>query len=476
MITQEVSAKKTLLRTLMNCPHRKLEETKPTFSSAFQADPFFAGKVSYALTLDRYNKIRDLGEAGISFLLASEFAEHREAGRICLQSLEPYRVARVGKFIRENLKANRQVKGAVEDYLRYLEKNKARFDGAAKVAGKGLHRLYELYHISPSSRAQTILFENKVPEGEENVIKLLMEASTPEDQAEIIIKYRIPYRQATSVLKAVTPAVWVALIEVMSPAEAVNSRASIERSGILEDKDIRKLYEDKLKKASTDKRVATSTLTERKSAKGKDTRLDEIISTTAQTKIDSGARISLDTIVAVDVSGSMHEAIEVAKAICPQIAALCDGIFDVYCFNDTAWKLKYDGTSLKDFTEAFKMIRANGSTSLGSALHLAVKSGFIPEQVLFITDQGENHPPKLLDVFKRETPDTRFVFINIGGIHELVRSLESAGAEVAEFDITTSVKSQGWYAVIDNFVPLLTKGGYLQLVEEIMTLDLPKRN
>jgi len=475
-MTTELSAKKELLRSLMRCPHRKLEETIPVFSGALGRDPFFAGKCLYALTLRDYNQIRDLGEAAVAFLLTSPHPEHRDAGRVCLQELEPYRVYRVGNFIRQHLRPNRQVKGAIVDYLRRLESDKKRFDGAAAVARNNLHKLYEFYHIQPAERAQAILFDRRVPEGEVDPILLLRKAATPEEQAKVIVDYRIPYRQATSAVKGMTPAMWVALIEVMTPAEALNLRGRVEKSGILKDREIRKLYEKKLALVAKSQRVATSTITERKSARGTDERLEGIVSKARQEKIETGARITVDTLVAVDCSGSMEKAIEASRRMCPHIASLCDAGLAVYCFNEAAWRLDCGGGTFEDFQKAFKLIRADGSTSLGSALRKAVSDGFVPEQAIFITDQNENHPPALVDVYKGNE-DVRFVFLNLGSprTSKVAQQLEGAGAEVTEFEFDAEPDTSGWYSAMDNFMPLLTKGGYLQLVEKIMSLELPRR-
>lgn len=474
-MTIELSAKKELLRSLLKCPHRELKQTIPVFSDALTRDPLFAGKCFYALTLKEYNQIRDLEECAIAFLLTSPFAEHREAGRICFQTLEPYRAYRAGAFVRSNLKSNRQVKGAVVDYLQTLESDTRRFAGAARVAGKDLHRLYEFYHIKPSPRAQSFLFEHKVPEGELDPILLLRKADTPEEQAQTIVKHRIPYRQATSVIKALTPAIWVALIEVMTPAEALNLRSAVEKSGILADGEIRELYEKKLAQVTTSERVSAGTITERKSAKGRDQRLEKIVSTARQEKIEKGARITLDTLFAIDCSGSMHEAIDISRRICPHIASLCDAKLVVYCFHDTAWKLDFGEGTFEDFQKAFRMIRADGQTSLGSALRNALKEGFVPEQAIFITDQGENRSPNLAEVYK-ESRDTRFIFVNTGDFtSQVANELEREGADVTEFAFDAKPDTPGWYSAMDNFTPLLTKGGYIQLVEKIMALELPKR-
>lgn len=476
MTTQELSAKKTLLTSLLKCPHRNLEETIPTFSTALDKDPLFTGKCLYALCLSEYNQIRDLTEAAIYFLLTSPFPQHREAGRVCLQQLEPYRVARVGKFARSQ-KPNRQVRGALTDYLSALEINKDRFDGATKVAGRQLHDLYALFHIKPSPRAQTILFDGKVPEGEFDVKKALREAATPEEQALIIIDHRVPYRLATSMLKGLTPAIWVALIEVMTPVEAINARSRIEKSGILSDPKIRKLYEDKIRKSATSARLGVTTLRERKSTKGTDKRVQAIVEEVKEKKVAAGQRITVDTLLAVDISGSMMEAIEIAKRLGTIIAPICDAELRVVCFNDTAYPLVIKGPDIKDWEDAFEMIRADGATSLGVALQHVLQAGFQPEQAIYITDQGENRHPQLHDVYSRmPVRDIRFIFINCAAEYEVAKSLQQAGAEVSEFDATSfKVGEKGWFYGLENVVPLLTKGGYLELVQKIMALELPRR-
>jgi hypothetical protein len=473
---QEFSAKKELIKSLLKCPHRNLDETVVTFSEALEADPMFAGKCFYALTLEEFNQIRDLAEAGIAFLLTSPHADHREAGRCTLQRLEPYRAYRVSAFVRSSLKVNRQVTGAVVDYLHMLEQSPRRFDGAARLAGRDLHRMYEFFHVKPGERAQKILFENKRPEGEVDILEQLKNASTPDEQAAIIVKEKIPYRIATSVVKAMTPSVMVALINVMTPAEAINTRASIEKTGILGDPDVRLLYESKLKAAIADSRVSTTTISGRKSAQGKDSRLTDVLKTVEQTKIDRAAKITTDTAIFVDTSGSMERAIEVAKKICPVIASMCIGKLVIYGFNDTGYKIEFKGTSIEDFRKAFSMVRPNGNTSLGAPLDLAIKKGFLPEQAVYITDQGENRGPMLEEVYKNRAKEVKFVFINVGSYrNQVTLQLERAGAEVTEFDFNTTPETPGWYVNLNNLTTLLTKGGYTDLVERIVSLELPKR-
>lgn len=477
---QELSAKKQLLQGLMRCPHRELGQTIPVFSNALEKDPLFAGKCLYALTLPDFNKIRDLAESGIAFLLTSPYPEHRTAGRILFQPLEPYRAYRVARFVRNDLKkTNRQVKGAVLQYLRTIEGNTARFDRAVMVARKPLHQMFEFYHIKPSARTQAILFEGRVPEGEIDIIKLLKEAPSPEEQAKLIVEHKVPYRLATSVLKAMTPAIWVALIEIMTPVEAVNARASVERSGILEDSRIRKLYERKLEKSKRADKVSVAHLAERKSARGTDEGLEKIVQEARQEKVDKAARITLNTLIAVDCSGSLEEAIAIAKRLCPMVASICDGEMRVYCFNDVAWPLEFKGTTLKEFESAFRMIKADGATCLGAALKRATDEGFVPEQAVYVTDQGENRRPELAEVYQQlltANMDPRFIFVTLPGYDmsdKVVRALERVGADVVDYRVDTKVGRASWYSEMDNVLPLLAKGGYMEIVEKIMALELP---
>jgi len=270
--------------------------------------------------------------------------------------------------------------------------------------------------------------------------------------------------------------VWVALIDVMSVSEAINARASVEASGILNDKTIRVLYETKLAKAGTDKKVAGSTLGERKSVKGKDERLNEIIKNAEQTKVDNTIGITDDVLLAVDISGSMQSAIELAKRIGPYLATVCKGKLDVMCFNETAVRINYGKGTIEDFRKGFSLIRANGQTSLGSALMKSIADKFIPDIMIIVTDQGENHSPRLETVFNAAKSDLRFIFINVPNAGDVVaKQLEAAGADVSEFSFDVDVDSKGWYSSLDNFSTLLNKGGYDTLVQRIMDLRLPVR-
>lgn len=501
------SARVLLWRQLFRCPHRKLVEAKPTFEEALERDPLFAGHAFHALALstgdaelkgllppyrrafegkypskESFNRIRDLGELGTAHLLCSPHREHREAGRCDFQLLEPYRAGRVAFYIREHLKPNRQVQGAVRDYLRALEANERRFDGAVLRARKTLHHLYEFFHVKPAPRAQAVLFDDKPPEGSLPYwVKVLAKTADPTEQAKLIAKHKLPYTVATAAIRHFTPAIVVALIEAMTPVEAVNARGWLERGGWLHDERIKALYLEKIARTARDKRASVAAMKERESAKGRDEAVEAAIQKARETKLKAGARIKRDTLLAVDVSGSMHAAIEIAQRLGALIAPLCDGELRVICFREYALPLevKGKGRTLKDWEEAFRLIRAGGSTSLGCALEKALSEGFYPEQAIFVTDQQENHAPRLTHVYRKlqeQGHDLIFVFLNVHSDYEGVsEQLEEAGARVAVFHFDEDMSRPGWYVSLEQLIPVLTGEGPIHLVDRLLALRLPAR-
>jgi hypothetical protein len=501
------SARALLWQQLFRCPHRRLEEAKPTFEEVLERDPLFTGHAFHALAIstgdaelkgllppyrkafagkyppqESFNRIRDLGELGCAHLLTSPHREHREAGRCDFQLFEPYRAGRVAFYIREHLKVNRQVQGAVRDYLRALEANERRFDGAVLRARKTLHHLYEFFHVKPAPRAQAILFDDRPAEGSLPYwVKVLAKTADPSEQAKLIAKHKLPYTVATAAIKHLTPAVVVALIEAMTPVEAVNARGWLERGGWLRDERIKALYLEKVEQAARDRRASVAAMKERESAKGRDEAVEAAIQKAREAKLQEGARIERDTLLAVDVSGSMHASIEIAKRLGALIAPLCDGELRVICFREYALPLevKGKGHTLADWEEAFRLIRAGGSTSLGCALEKAIREGFYPEQAIFVTDQGENHAPYLALVYRRlqeQGHDLIFVFLNVHSDDEGVSGqLEELGARVAVFHFDEDMSKPGWYVALEQLIPVLTEEGPIHLVDRILALELPAR-
>lgn len=74
----------------------------------------------------------------------------------------------------------------------------------------------------------------------------LHEAASPTEQAYAILDHQIPYEVVVSVLEHLSPAVMVALVEVMTPRELIRHLSSLRRRGALEHPLVLPLIERKI--------------------------------------------------------------------------------------------------------------------------------------------------------------------------------------------------------------------------------------
>jgi hypothetical protein len=129
---------------------------------------------------------------------------------------------------------------------------------------------------------------------------------------------------------------------------------------------------------------------------------------------------------------------------------------------------------LSDWEKAFKFIKADGATSIGVALSKMAKEHVYAETLAIVTDEGENTAPYLRDALKeyeREmhiVPNIVIVAVN-GSSLGFAKGLEQQGAEVMRYVF------QGDYYGLTNVLPLLSAPTRSDLVELILTYELPKR-
>ena len=245
-----------IMNTLLTTPHRDLASIYQIHRQMIESDPLFY--VRLAAWYADHGEVRDHKEMFVVNLCLSDFDGHRNVGLALLREMPPYQVGRVIDFIhgkktpeyktspapiqrpakgRKPVKAKaatirvktgkmldfglgrnvpRSVTKEVERYLRERENQPDWFDACVLQANKTLKRLYALLHIKPSDRAQQIMFDENPPEDSKiAAAKALNQAKTPAEQAEAIIKHKIPYRVASTLVSAMTPTVLFALIEVM---------------------------------------------------------------------------------------------------------------------------------------------------------------------------------------------------------------------------------------------------------------------
>lgn len=522
MTTQEQDLRLDILNTLLTTPHRRLDAIWPVHREMVQQDPRFY--VRLGAWYHDHGEVRDHKEMFVVTLVLSQFEGHRDVGLALLRSLPPYEVARVVDFIhgrkttrkvrtvqdprqerrgaaRRFLRGRRpepaestevvvsevvdefglfqnvprSLKTEVTRYLRQREADADWFDSSVLTARKAIKRLYALLHIRPGERAQKILFEEDPPaDSRLFALRELAAATTPAEQARAIVRHRIPYRVAATVIRQMTPTVLLALIERMSPQELINNLGALRRRGALDNPDLKALVDEKLEEAKTARRVSALKAEEAAGAAGVSDEIRRKLEDVADTQVKAKGRITRPTALLIDKSGSMEQAIELGKRIGALISAICERDLYVYAFDTMAYPIERAGAEMADWERALRGIQAGGATSCGVALEYMIRKGQVVDQIILITDEGENTAPCLVDALKRYRQKTKadpnVCFVRTPGSHTgLERQCGQAGFQVDAYQFT------GDYYALPNLVPLLSRPTKLELLMEIMEYPLPQR-
>src|SRR5215472_3697331 len=414
-----------ILNSFLTTPHRKLEELAPLHTRALERDPLFYGHLA-PWYFDK-GEVRDHKALFVAHLATSEYPEFREAAWVLLQQLAPFEVARVLDHTKRVIgKMPRSLKGAIAHYLKTRENNARQFDGAALRARDDLKHLYASLRIKPGPRAQAILFDEQPPgDSPLAALKQLAKAEDAGEQARIILDNKIPYTTAIGAVKHVTPALLVALINAMSPQEVINNLASLKRRGAMADKDVKALIDQKLADAASDKRVSTL---------------------------------------------KSKKAVQVA-----QLDEETERILTEVTDKRVAGKVQGKRPALSDWEKAFKFIKADGGTSIGSPMVKMTKDRIYVEQVVVVTDTGENTAPYLRDAWAEYAKEMQaapsVIIVQVGSAHGgFVTALQQRGIEVMHYVFN----APDYYSLV-NVLPLLAMPSKAELVELVMKYEIPKR-
>lgn len=475
----ETDVRVKILNSFLTTPHRKLEELAPLHVSALENDPLFYGHL--APWYFAKGEVRDHKLLFVAHLATSSYPEFREAAWVLLQQLAPYEVARVLDHTKKVIgKTPRSFKGAIVHYLKIREENIRQFDGAALRARNDLKHLYASLRIKPGARAQAILFEEQPPtDSPLYALKGLARAATAEDQAQIILANKIPYTTAVGALKRLTPVVLVALINAMSPQEVINNMASLQKRGALDNPDVKALIDQKLAAAATDTRVSTMKAKKAIQAAQLDSETERSLTEITDQRVAAKVEIKRSTALFVDKSGSMSQAIEVAKQLAGLISAVTTAHFYVYAFDTAAFEIKVevkDGQrpALSDWEKAFKFLKADGGTSIGAPLAKMIKDQVSVEQLLIVTDEGENSAPYLaptwVEYCQKMSVAPSIIVVQVGGTYDhFAQSLQKENVELTRY-----LFNGDSYSIV-NILPLLAMPSKSELVDLIMGYALPER-
>ncbi|GAB4534958.1 MAG: hypothetical protein Tsb0014_21600 [Pleurocapsa sp.] len=481
-----------LLNSLLTTPHRQLEQVAQLHQDMVQSDPIFYGHLG--VWYQNNGDVRDHKEVFIGNLLTSELEEHRDAGFVLLQKLPPYQVGRVVDFMKQHRnKVPRSARTAVRRYLEKREANPAFFDRAALRGRKAMKHLYATLHIKPNERANAILFKDAPPEDSLAFqVKQLAKATTPVEQAQQIVEHNIPYTIAIGAIKQVTPTVLVALINSMTPQEVINNLKSLKAKGAMDNADVKALIDEKLEQAKTDKRV--SALKSRVAADVSQLDAETIarLETITDEQVKRKGKITKSTALLVDKSGSMDSAIAIGKQIAALISGVTEADLYVYAFDTMPYPVKPklnrdslvkdipNGQAVSDalyshWDRAFQNIRAGGGTSIGCAVEAMRIKKQVAEQIILVTDQGENNAPYFSTAFDSYCEELKVqpnvIIVKVGSSYDWIENkLKDRKVQV------DTLEFQGDYYSLPNLIPLLSRPSRLELLMEIMEVALPVRN
>lgn len=463
-----------MLNSLLTTPHRQLEKVAEIHELIMELDPIFYGHL--AVWYQHNGDVRDHKEVFVAHLLTSGVSEHRDAGFMMLQEFPPYEVARVVDFIKQHRnKVPRSARTAVQRYLKTREDKPALFDRAVVRSRKAMKHLYAGLHIKPGERANAILFQDTPPEGSlPAMLKQLAKTQEPLEQARLIVEFRIPYAIAVGAIRQVTPTVLVALIDAMTPQEVINNLKSLKKQGAMDNAEVKALIDSKLDKAATANRVAAFKSRVAADAADLDPETVARLERITNEQVKRKGSINRPTALLVDKSGSMENAIEVGKRLAALISGITEAELYVYAFDNLPYAIAAQGKELSDWERAFQHIRAGGGTSIGAPLEAMRRRREKVEQLILVTDEGENAAPYFPKVYAAYCEELKVqpnvVIVRIGRYCDYIeRSLAEQQVPVDTFVF------EGDYYSLPNLIPLLARPSRLELLLEIMEISLPKR-
>ncbi|PLZ43534.1 hypothetical protein CBP27_02750, partial [Fischerella thermalis WC542] len=373
-------------------------------------------------------------------------------------------------------KVPRSARTAVQRYLRAREINPQFFDRAALRGRKAMKHLYATLHIKPSMRADAVLFKDAPPEDSlAYMLKQVAKAKTPAAQAALIVEHNIPYTIAIGAVKQLTPTVLVALINSMSPQEVINNLKSLKQRGAMDHPEVKALIDGKLEQAAKSDRISAFKATVAADVTQLDTETAVRLEKIANEQVKKRGKIAKSTALLVDKSGSMDVALEVGKQIAALISGITEADLFVYAFDTIAYPVKATGTQLSDWEKAFQHIFPNGGTSVGAGLETMRLKKQVVEQIIIVTDEGENAQPYFVAAYQAYQRDLgimpNVIIVRVGGWCDYIeRNLKEKQIPVDTFTFA------GDYYSLPNLVPLLSRPSRLELLMEILETPLPVRD
>lgn len=472
----EVDKRIEMVQTILDTPHGELDRLFELHKQFVEVDPLFYSK--FAIYYGKTGSIRDHKKIFASHVLTGSMIEVRELGEFLLTDLTPYDVVETVDLIlkfRGSGGKKRRLNKVIKKYLRDFERdakngNSFRFLKNANA----LRKMYQRLHVKPSEEASASLGFRDGDPGKKYESFLDMEKlTTLKEESEIcqmISESQIPALQIFGALPVkITPAIAASMISKMSPQEIQNFAGMLQKQGLFEDPEFKKLFKQKVKKGGAKMSMRG---TSAKKSLGKDS---DIMDEATDSFVESLPTIKRKIGLYIDRSNSMTQAIAMGKDIASILASKVENPEEnlfIVAFNSTCQKIPVPTEKkYSEFELTFRFMNANGTTSLGAPIKFTYENGFEPETFIFITDGKETDVP-LLDNILKSTPKlahTKMIFCKVGkdATDVKVSTQKDLGLEIENLDFR-----KGDYYGLPNLLNLISKGGIRDLIQEIDNIDL----
>lgn len=499
-----------MLNTFMTCTHRDTDNIKNVHRELQEADPVFYSHL--ACWYRKNGELRDHNEVFTAALLTDPFIENREVGlglfqtqalymkrkiigfikgkKVKLRNKTGNKIVRNGKQVDEvtiqektvGLRKNvpNSLKTEVKNYLRWLESDDIRFDAAALKNRDDLKSLYASLKVKPSERANNILFKGIIPEDSKlTVFEEISASKSARKTATLIVENKVPYTTAIGLVDNITPAILTALVNSMSPQEVINNIASLEEKGAFKNDALKGIIEKKLEQAQKSKSVATlKSKTAVSTGRIKDEGITQKLVDVADEQVRSGTSIKINTAVFVDASSSMHVAIEIGKKVAALISGATTANLYVVAFDTMPREIKAAGPKLSDWEHAFRTVQAGGCTSIGCSIDLLRRNKQLVDQVVLITDEGENYHPMWANAYENYSREMgvrpNVVLIN-PELRSDVKTSFTRSMDAKNIEYERYFPAAEDYYGLPGLLPLLSQASKLDLLLEIMSTPLMEK-
>jgi len=328
----------------------------------------------------------------------------RMVSQAAIHELDPKLVSRVIEIanIKQALGSKQEathfansLKTAIKKWVKFREQNPKALEGIKKAGfAPTLKNIYRMLHLKPSQEATEILGWRQGSIKKGNVEKIekrnLIDFKNLSDIeiAQKIRDERIPILGAMGALpEKLSPVVAAAILEQASGNQAVILRNMFDSQGLLKDKEVMKVFKEKIATAKTALDRVEKLNTE------VDEEVQKVLKTAKSEKRKADVGDIGRVYVHIDISGSMEQAIEFAKNNC---AIICECVknpqenFFWGAFNTQGFSLGKPQSFEKDaFMAALYGLRANGGTNC-LACYVDAR-GHNCDTDIYITDQGHNH-------------------------------------------------------------------------------------